>query len=63
MGGQMTKYLYVCPDCSKEYQLYESITDNPSTKCMFCGKKNIYRKLFPPNIKYNGSGFHSTDYS
>jgi len=43
------------------FEMRQSMSDEPVTKCEVCGAK-ASRVLFAPAIHFKGSGFHNTDY-
>lgn len=57
----MPTYEYACTKCGHTFEVMQSFSDAPVTKCVEC--KGKVRKLFsPPAIIFKGSGFHCTDY-
>lgn len=57
----MPIYEYKCTKCSKEFEMFQSITDDTIPPCKFCkgkAKKLISRSSF--HLK--GSGWYVTDY-
>ncbi|MEN6302496.1 MAG: FmdB family zinc ribbon protein [Armatimonadia bacterium] len=57
----MPIYEYECQKCKSVFEVQQSFSDEPLTKCTSCGGK--VRKLFsPPAIIFKGSGFHCNDY-
>ena len=59
----MPTYEYECRDCNHEFELFQSITAKPITRCPKC-KKNKVRRLIGrgSGIIFKGSGFYQTDY-
>src|SRR5262245_53445054 len=59
----MPTYDYVCDACRHEFEEFQSMKDEPLTKCPECGKKKL-RRLFGTGaaILFKGSGFYETDY-
>ena len=58
----MPTYEYVCRDCHKEFEEFQSITAPPLTTCPFCGG-NVERKISAGSgLLFKGSGFYITDY-
>lgn len=59
----MPTYDYVCDACDHEFELFQSIKDNPKRKCPECGKLKL-RRLFGTGaaVMFKGSGFYTTDY-
>ncbi|HEY4759519.1 MAG TPA: zinc ribbon domain-containing protein [Thermoguttaceae bacterium] len=59
----MPTYDYVCDACNHEFELFQSITENPKRKCPECGKKRLRRLIGPgAAVVFKGSGFYKTDY-
>jgi putative FmdB family regulatory protein len=55
-------YQYKCEDCSCEFDLRKSFTDESNhITCPECGKK-AKRMFIPTAIIFKGSGFYVTDY-
>jgi putative FmdB family regulatory protein len=59
----MPTYDYSCDACKHEFEIFESITAEPQTKCPKCKKKKL-RRLFGAGagLVFKGSGFYQTDY-
>lgn len=57
----MPVYEYVCQKNGHAFEVVQSMSDTPITKCEVCGGK-VERVLFAPAIHFKGSGFHNTDY-
>jgi putative FmdB family regulatory protein len=59
----MPTYDYSCDACSHTFEVFESITAEPQTKCPKC-KKSKLRRLFGAGagLVFKGSGFYQTDY-
>jgi putative FmdB family regulatory protein len=59
----MPTYDYSCDACQHEFEVFESITAEPQTKCPKCKKKKL-RRLFGAGagLVFKGSGFYQTDY-
>lgn len=59
----MPTYEYECRDCLHQFELFQSITAKPITRCPKC-KKNKLRRLIGrgAGIIFKGSGFYQTDY-
>ena len=59
----MPTYEYVCDSCDHEFELYQSIKEDPKKQCPECGKKKLRRLIGPgAAIVFKGSGFYTTDY-
>lgn len=58
----MPNYDYRCLTCGHEYELFQSISEKPSTKCPKCGKK-VQRLIGGGSgVSFKGTGFYETDY-
>ncbi|MCA8918126.1 MAG: zinc ribbon domain-containing protein [Planctomycetes bacterium] len=59
----MPTYEYRCPDCSHEFEEFQSMTAKPIKKCPNCGKRRVQR-LISSGLQpiFKGSGFYETDY-
>ncbi len=58
----MPTYEYVCHDCHKEFEEFQSITAPPLKTCPFCGG-GVERKISAGSgLLFKGSGFYITDY-
>ena len=59
----MPTYDYICNDCDKMYEYFQSMSDNPLTKCPEC-KKNSLRRIISggTGLIFKGSGYYLTDY-
>lgn len=59
----MPTYDYVCDACEHKFEHFQSIKDDPLTKCPECGKKKLRRLIGAgAAIVFKGSGFYQTDY-
>ena len=59
----MPTYDYECDACGHEFELFQTISENPKKKCPAC-KKFKLRRLFGTGaaVVFKGSGFYQTDY-
>ena len=56
----MPTYEYACRDCGRHFEVVQSFSDAPLTKCPSCG--GTLKKVFSPvGIVLKGSGFYKTD--
>ena len=59
----MPTYDYVCRKCHAEMEIFQSMLDEPLTKCPECGKNGLQRQIGTgAGIIFKGSGFYCTDY-
>ena len=58
----MPTYEYECLSCKHKFEILQSISAKPKTKCPKCGKK--IKKLISSTggFIFKGSGFYATDY-
>ena len=59
----MPTYEYECTACGHKFDEFQSMKDEPLTKCPECKKKKLQR-LFGTGaaLLFKGSGFYQTDY-
>jgi len=57
----MPTYEYECVKCGHHFDVMQSFSDAPITRCTECRGK-VRRVFSPPAIIFKGSGFHCTDY-
>ena len=59
----MPTYEYECEACGHHFEEFQSMSEEPLTKCPKCGKKKL-RRLFGTGaaVLFKGSGFYETDY-
>ena len=59
----MPTYDYICNDCNKMHEYFQSMSENPLTKCPEC-KKNSLRRIISggTGLIFKGSGYYLTDY-
>jgi putative FmdB family regulatory protein len=59
----MPTYDYECDACDHRFDAFQTISEDPLTKCPKCGKKKL-RRLFGAGagLIFKGSGFYLTDY-
>ena len=59
----MPTYEYRCNACKHEFELFQSMTAKPITRCPECGKKKVERLIGTgAALLFKGSGFYQTDY-
>ena len=59
----MPTYEYECEACGHHFDEFQSMSEEPLTKCPKCNKKKL-RRLFGTGaaVLFKGSGFYETDY-
>jgi putative FmdB family regulatory protein len=57
----MPIYEYRCPE-GHTFELFQRMSDPPSSECQICGAKPVQKVLYPAAIHFKGSGFYTTDY-
>ena len=59
----MPTYDYICNDCGKMYEYFQSMSDAPIKECPEC-KKNSLRRVISggTGLIFKGSGYYLTDY-
>jgi putative FmdB family regulatory protein len=59
----MPTYEYACPKCGHQFEVFQSMKDEPLTKCPACKKSGVKRLLGSgAGLIFKGSGFYITDY-
>ncbi|MBN1269912.1 MAG: zinc ribbon domain-containing protein [Kiritimatiellae bacterium] len=58
----MPTYEYECLRCGHEFELFQSISDKPRSRCPKCRGKVRRRIGTGAGVLFKGSGFYSTDY-
>ncbi len=58
----MPTYHYKCKACDHEFEEFQSMSEDPLTKCPACGKKKLVRLISGAGLVFKGSGFYLTDY-
>lgn len=56
----MPTYGYRCRSCSTEFEVWQTMRDEPGAACPSCGGASS-RLFFPAGIVFKGSGFYKTD--
>ncbi|MCX7927128.1 MAG: zinc ribbon domain-containing protein [Candidatus Omnitrophica bacterium] len=58
----MPTYEYECQNCTKKFEIFQSMTDQPINKCPTCG--GTVKRLIGcgAGIIFKGPGFFVTDY-
>lgn len=58
----MPVYEYECLDCGKQFEVFQSIKDNPLKKCKFC-KGSVRRLISQTSFALKGGGWYQDGYS
>ena len=59
----MPTYDYVCEACDHQFELFQSMKEEPKRKCPKCKRQKLRRLIGPgAAIVLKGSGFYKTDY-
>ena len=59
----MPTYEYRCGECGYEFELFQSMTEDPVSKCPQCGLDAVERLISAgAGLIFKGSGFYITDY-
>lgn len=56
----MPTYGYRCQSCSRDFDVWQRMSDQPGAACPACGGAGR-RQFFPAGIVFKGSGFYKTD--
>lgn len=57
----MPIYVYRCKDCGDEFELKQSVKDDPARMCGLC-EGPLIRVIQAAGIVYKCGGFYTTDY-
>ena len=58
----MPTYGYECLSCDNNFEVLQSIKDDPLTTCASCGG-TLRKRIYPVGIAFKGSGFYVNDYA
>ena len=58
----MPVYEYECQDCGKQFEVFQSIKDNPLKNCKFCEGK-VRRLISQSSFALKGGGWYKDSYS
>lgn len=58
----MPIYEYQCQSCHKQSEFWQSIKDDPETKCPHCGEEALSRMISLSSFHLKGQGWYATDY-
>lgn len=56
----MPTYEYVCKSCERQFDVFQSFSEDPLTSCEVCGGE-LKKKFGSVGIMFKGSGFYKTD--
>ena len=56
----MPIYLYTCVNCG-DFEFKQGMYDNTLNTCPKCNTRGLTKKFVAVGVKFNGSGFYSTD--
>ena len=59
----MPTYDYICNNCEKMYEYFQSMSDAPTKECPECKKYSLRRVISGgTGLIFKGSGYYLTDY-
>ena len=58
----MPTYGYECLSCDNQFEVFQSIKDDPLKTCEACGG-TLRKRVYPVGISFKGSGFYVNDYA
>ena len=59
----MPTYDYICNNCEKTYEYFQSMSDAPKKECPECEKNSLRRVISGgTGLIFKGSGYYLTDY-
>ena len=58
----MPTYGYQCLACDNQFEVFQSIKDDPLKVCESCGGE-LRKRVYPVGIAFKGSGFYVNDYA
>ena len=60
----MPTYDYICNECKKTFEYFQSMSADPFTDCPECEKQSLRRIISGgTGLIFKGSGFYLTDYA
>jgi putative FmdB family regulatory protein len=59
-GEEVPTYGYQCNQCKHEFQVFQSMKDDPISVCPEC-KGAVKRLLYPVGVVFKGSGWYIND--
>lgn len=57
----MPKYDYECRNCLHQFELEQSMKDDPATECPACHENTARRIISGAGIVFKGAGFYVND--
>lgn len=58
----MPTYEYRCPECGKDFEKFQRMSEEPGAECPACGAAAQRRLSAGAGLLFKGSGFYITDY-
>jgi putative FmdB family regulatory protein len=58
----MPTYEYRCPECGKDFEKFQRMSEEPGAECPGCGAAAQRRLSAGAGLLFKGSGFYITDY-
>lgn len=58
----MPTYQYLCDSCKHQFEVFQSMSEDPVDKCPECGAKPRRLITGGAGFIFKGSGFYETDY-
>ena len=57
----MPVYEYRCRNCSHQFEVQQSFSDDALTRCPSCDQEQLRKVFAPVGITFKGSGFYRND--
>jgi putative FmdB family regulatory protein len=58
----MPIYEYECPNCGKQYEIFQKFSDEPLSRCPECGGR-VHKLISRTSFILKGTGWYVTDYA
>jgi len=58
----MPIYEYECPNCGKQYEIFQRFNDEPLSRCHECGG-HVHKLISRTSFILKGTGWYVTDYA
>lgn len=58
----MPIYEYECPNCGKQYEIFQRFNDEPLSRCSECGG-HVHKLISRTSFILKGTGWYVTDYA